>query len=248
MLAALGALVLAAGAAAGQQEIVARGNQAYQDGDYRAAIESYEAVLEAGFRGAGLEYNLGNAYFKAGELGRAILHWERALELSPGDPDTRANLELARALTVDAVEPLPRFWLTAFVSWWIRLLPRAWLIGLVALGWIALTGGIVLRILGRASWTAGAGRWTSYAGVLMLVLLGPSLVVRETGAGAPERAVVLADAVPVRSAPAAEDDLTLFEIHEGTRVRIDQRAVGWLEIVLDDGKVGWVPEDAVETI
>lgn len=248
MLAALGALVLVAGAAGGQQEIVARGNQAYQDGDYRAAIESYEAVLEAGFRSAGLEYNLGNAYFKAGELGRAILHWERALELSPGDPDTRANLELARSLTVDAVEPLPRFWLAAFVSWWIRLLPRVWLIGLVALGWTALTGGIVLRIVGRASWTAGVGRWTSYAGALVLLLLGPPLVVRETGVGTPERAVVLAAAVPVRSAPAAEDDLTLFEIHEGTRVRIDQRAGGWLEIVLDDGNVGWVPDDAVETI
>lgn len=248
MLAALAALALGAGSAEGQEEIVARGNQAYQDGDYRAAIESYEAVLEAGFRSAGLEYNLGNAYFKAGELGRAILHWERGLELSPSDPDIRANLELARSLTVDAVEPLPRFWLTALVSWWTRLLPRAWLLGLVAVGWIALTGGIVLRILGRASWMHGVAWWTSVGAVLVLVLLGPPLVVRETGVGIPERAVVLTDAVPVRSAPSADDDLTLFEIHEGTRVRVDQRAGDWIEVVLDDGKVGWVPGDVMETI
>lgn len=245
-----GALALALGpsGAAGQQEIVARGNEAYQDGDYAAAIEAYEAVLEAGFRSAGLEYNLGNAYFKAGELGRAILHWERALELSPGDPDARTNLELARSLTVDAVEPLPTFWMTALVSWWVGLLPRAWLVGLVALGWIALTGGAVLRTLGRSPWIPALGRGSIVAGMALLLLLGPSLVVRETGLGVPERAVILAEAVPVRSAPSSDDDLTLFEIHEGTRVRIDQRAGEWVEVVLDDGKVGWVPAEVMEVI
>jgi uncharacterized protein YgiM (DUF1202 family) len=52
----------------------------------------------------------------------------------------------------------------------------------------------------------------------------------------------------VRSAPADQDDLTLFEIHEGTRVRIDERAGEWAEVVLDDGKVGWVPADVLEEI
>jgi hypothetical protein len=60
--------------------------------------------------------------------------------------------------------------------------------------------------------------------------------------------VILADAVPVRSAPADQDELTLFEIHEGTRVRIDERAGEWAEVVLDDGKVGWVPADVLEAI
>ena len=60
--------------------------------------------------------------------------------------------------------------------------------------------------------------------------------------------MILADAVPVRSAPADQDELTLFEIHEGTRVRIDQRAGEWAEIVLEDGKVGWVPADVMGVI
>lgn len=242
----VGALTPRGGGA--QREIVARGNEAYQDGDYGTAIESYEAVLEAGFQGADLEYNLGNAYFKRGDLGPAILHWERGLELAPGDPDLRANLELARSLTVDAVEPLPQFWLTSVVSWWVRLLPRGWLVGVVAVGWLVLTGGVVLRILGRSPWMARVGRSMTVVGPLLLVLLGPSLVVRETGLGVPERAVILAEAVPVRSAPSEDDDLTLFEVHEGTRVRIDQRTGDWAEVVLDDGKVGWVPDDVMEII
>lgn len=244
---ALGSLFAPASLPA-QQEIVVRGNQAYQEGRYLDAAEAYEAVIESGFVSAGLEYNLGNAYFKAGELGRAILHWERALALAPGDEDVQTNLELARSLTVDAVEPMPRVWLVSVVSWWVGFLPRGWLLGIVALGWLALTGGIVLRILGRASWLSEAGRWAAVGGTVVLVLFGPSLVVRETGLGLPERAVVLADQVHARSAPSSDEDATLFEIHEGTRVRIDQRAGEWLEVVLDDGKVGWVPGDVLEVI
>ncbi|HUF76179.1 MAG TPA: tetratricopeptide repeat protein [Longimicrobiales bacterium] len=240
--------VAAPSAASAQGELFEQGNQLYQQEDFAGAIDAYQAVLSAGWEGAALHYNLGNAYFKTGELGRAILEWERALVLEPGDPDALANLELARSLTADAVEPLPRFWLFALVDWWVTLIPRALLRGLVAGAWLALAAGIGLRVLTRGE---GAARWGGRvavaSGVLVLVL-GTNLLVRELGIGRAERAVVLADAVPVRSAPADQDDLTLFEIHEGTRVRIDQRAGEWAEIVLDDGKVGWVPVGVFEEI
>lgn len=242
------ALIATALPAVAQDEIVARGNQAYQDGDYATAIEAYEAVQAAGFESAGLEYNLGNAYFKSGDLGRSILHWERALALSPGDPDVQANLELARSLTVDAVEPLPTFWLVSAVSWWLQAFRRGVLILSVAMGWIALSGGIILRVLARSEAPHRLGRWAAIAGASVVLILGSNLLARELGVWQPERAVILVEATPVRSAPAEEDDLTLFEIHEGTRVRIDQRAGEWAEVVLDDGKVGWVPTAVMETI
>ena len=81
-----------------------------------------------------------------------------------------------------------------------------------------------------------------------MVLAGANLVVRELGLGQADRGVILLEAVQVRSAPSEDEDLTLFEIHEGTRVRIDQRAGLWAEIVLEDGKVGWVPVEAMEVI
>lgn len=245
---AVAVLLVSAMAVQAQDEIVAGGNAAYQEGDFGAAVEAYEAVLVSGYRSAGLEYNLANAYFKTGELGRAILHWERAKELAPGDEDVQANLDLARSLTVDAVEPLPRFWLFSVVDWWIGLLPAGWLRGVVALGWLAVSGGVVLRILSRAMWAPTAGRSLVAVGSLILLLFAPVMLVRETGAGLPEEAIILADAVQVRSAPSAEDDLTLFEIHEGTKVRVDQRTAGWLEVVLEDGKVGWVSAGVLEVI
>lgn len=246
--AAMACLLSLPGPLRAQDEIVARANQAYQEGDYAGAIEAYEAVQSAGFSSAGLEYNLGNAYFKLGDLGRSILHWERALALAPGDADTEANLELARSLTTDAIEPLPTFWLFSVVSWWVDLVPRGLLIILVAIGWIALIGGLALRVLTRSDTLAGAGRWSAIGGAGLVVVLGVNLVVRELGIGRAERGVILVESVPVRSAPAEDDDLTLFQVHEGTRVRVDQTTGEWVEVVLDDGKVGWIPVSTMEII
>ena len=239
---------LASSSAHAQEEIFERGNLMYQEADYAGAIEAYEAVLSAGFESADLHYNLGNAYFKGGDLGRSILEWERALLRAPDDPDIGANLDLARSLTADAVEPLPRFWLFSAVWWWVRLFPRQFLIIVVAVGWLSVAGGAVTRVLARTPEAARLGGWVASAGAVVVVLLGANLAARELKIGQPERGVILAEAVAVRSAPADDDDLTLFEVHEGTRVRIDQRAGVWAEVVLEDGKVGWVPLDVMGVI
>ena len=231
-----------------QAEIFEQGNQLYQQGDFTGAVAAYEAVLGAGFESAALHYNLGNAYFKAGDLGRSILAWERARAISPADPDVLANLELARSLTADAIEPLPRFWLFAAVSWWVGLLPRGVLLVTVALAWSIAGAGVATRVLARGDGVRTMATWVAVAAAAVVLVFGTNLFVRELGIGSGERGVILADAVPVRSAPADQDDLTLFEIHEGTRVRIDQRAGSWAEIVLEDGKVGWVPADVMGVI
>ncbi len=239
---------LAAAPASAQQEIFAQGNQFYQAEDYLAAAEAYEAVRAGGFESPDLHYNLGNAYFQIGDLGQSILSWERALKLAPGHADALANLELAVRLSADDIEPLPKFWLLSAVSWWVNLIPRAALLGVVALSWLLLTGGALARILLTADGPRRLGGWAVAAGAVGVVLLGSNLAVREFEVGQPERGVILVEAVSVRSAPTEDDDLTVFEVHEGTRVRIDQRTEQWAEIVLDDGKVGWIPVAVMEVI
>jgi tetratricopeptide (TPR) repeat protein len=244
-------LLVAVGApqmAHGQDELFQQGNQFYQAEDWGEAISAYENLLAAGFEGSDLYYNLGNAYFKSGELGRSILNWERAAAIQPGDPDLRANLDLAGSLTIDVIEPLPELWLLGVWSWWLHLIPHTALVFFVAGSWLLLTGGSITRILGRSD---GSIRWGTRAasiGAVVLVLSGANLVVRELGMGRADRGVILVEAVQVRSAPSEDEDLTLFEIHEGTRVRIDQRAGLWAEVVLEDGKVGWVPVEAMGVI
>ena len=97
------------------QEDKMKGDSAYIRGDYAAAIEIYEALLRQG-EAAELYYNLGNSYYKQEELGRAILNYERALLLQPGNADVQANLEIARAKTVDKVVPAPEIFFLAWIS------------------------------------------------------------------------------------------------------------------------------------
>ena len=82
-------------------ERAAEANRLYDDGDYEAAAAIWGGLLAedgAGLDRGALEYNLGNAEFRAGRLGRAMLHWERTLLHRPGDRDALANLELSRRL------------------------------------------------------------------------------------------------------------------------------------------------------
>ncbi len=247
-LAAAGVLMQAPAAAPlhAQDELFAEGNRLYQQEDYQGALDNYLRVREAGFESAGLYYNIGNAYFKANELGRAILYYERARRLAPNDADILANLELARSLGADEIVPLPRFWLFRVGSWWMNLFPRSLLIGLTAGGYLMAAGavvGLVLR-LGAASW----GRRAAVVGGILVLVLGTTLAVRETGLGQARQAIVLAAEVGVQSAPSDDPALQLFVIHEGTRVRVDRRSEEWLEVVLDDGKVGWVRAEVLEEV
>lgn len=245
---ALGPVCASAAPVVAQEEAYLQGNELYQNGQFGPAVEAYRSVLGAGMESATLHYNLGNAHFQSGELGQAILSWERALDRDPGLADARSNLQLARSLTVDDVEPLPTFWLVSAWRWWVELLPRVLLLAGLAAGWLLLWSGVAGRILARGEGVRRLSTLAMPVGGVLVLILGVNVAVREFGVGQASRGVILAEAVPVRSAPTEDDNLTLFEIHEGTVVRIDQRTDAWAEVVLEDGKVGWVPTGVLEEV
>ncbi len=234
--------------AAAQASFFDEGNRLYQQGEYEGALENYLRIVDAGLESGALYFNIGNVYFKLGDLGHAILYYERSQRLLPRDADVRANLELARSLIADEITPLPRFWLFRVVSWWVHLLPTSLLTVLVGAAYVAAMGGVVLAILRRGAIQADWGRWLAVGGSVIAVILGINLAVQELGLGRPEEAVVMVEEVPVRSAPSDDAALIVFAIHEGTKVRIDRRAEEWLEVVLEDGKVGWVRAEMVDVI
>ena len=231
-----------------QVEFYQEGNRLYQEGEFEEARASYLRLVEAGFESGELYYNIGNSYFKLGDLAQAILYYERARRLLPGDGDVQVNLELARSLTVDEIEPLPRFWLFAAVTWWIALLPRTLLIGVVAGSYLVGTGVVLLLILKRGAPVAMWGRRITLTSGVVFLLFGLNLAVREFEVGRAQEAVVLQPEVDVKSAPLDDETLTVFTVHEGTKVRIDRLSEEWAEVVLEDGRVGWVPVGVLETI
>jgi tetratricopeptide (TPR) repeat protein len=74
----------------------AKANEEYAQGHFKEAIAGYETLVRAGQWNANLFYDLGNAYFRTGDFGRAILNYERALALDRHQPEARANLQIAR--------------------------------------------------------------------------------------------------------------------------------------------------------
>ena len=241
-------LWLAGTTAAAQGSFFDEGNQRYQEGDFDGALERYAQILDQGLENGELYYNVGNAYFKLGQLGPAILYYERARRLMPGDDDLLANLELARSLTADAVAPLPRFWLFRAVGWWVGLLGRPALIWIVTLAYLVATTSLMAAILRPATPLAFWARRTAIAAAIFTLVFGVNLVVRELGLGASEEAIVMADEATVQSAPSEDTALQIFTVHEGTKVRIDRRSDDWAEIVLEDGTVGWAQAEHLEPI
>jgi tetratricopeptide (TPR) repeat protein len=79
-------------------------SQLYEAGQYAQAAQAYQQLVDQGFADGALYYNLANAHFKQGDYGRAVLNYLRAERLDPRDPDVQANLELARAQTVDQLQ------------------------------------------------------------------------------------------------------------------------------------------------
>lgn len=243
------ALLLAApSGATAQGDFFAEANSRYQEGDYDGALARYESILDAGYESGPLYYNMGNTHFKLGDLGRAILHYERALRLSPNDDDIQANLDLARSLTADEITPLPGFWVFRVAGWWVRLVPLGWLTLIVLGGYLVAATCTVVWVLSRET---TLGQWAvrvSVVSAAVALLFGVNLAARELQIGVAEEAVVMADEVAVQSAPSDDTALQIFTVHQGTKVRIDTRAEEWAEVVLADGKVGWVPLAAIEVI
>lgn len=173
---------------------------------------------------------------------------KRARRLLPGDEDVQANLDLARSLTVDEIEPLPRFWLFSAAEWWVDLLPRTFLIAVVAASYLVGTGVVLLLILKKGALLAVWGRRIALASGVVFLLFGLNLGVREFEIGRAQEAIVFQLQVDVMSAPLDDETLTVFTVHEGTKVRIDRLSEEWAEVVLEDGRVGWVPVGVLETI
>ncbi len=222
------------------------GNDAYEKGRYEEASRAYETILSYGLRDPRVHYNLGNAYFKMGRLGAAILHYERARRIDPADREARDNLDLARGLIRDRLEepeiPYPLKALSdALDALSTGLLTGTFLVLYLAAGGLA---GAVLVARGYAQRRLLA--YTALAAGLSATLAGGGLGYKIHAASRSE-AIVMQDRVDVRSGP-AEDNTVLFTVHEGTRMEVRNRLEGWYQVSLPNALSGWVPAGTVEKV
>lgn len=214
-------------------------DSAYVAGDYHTAIRQYESLLQAGVS-AEVYYNLGNSYFKVDDIARAILNYERALLMSPGNADIRANLGIARAKTVDKVVPQPELF---FVDWYLSLRAVMSVDGWAVVG--ILTFLLFLAGMGLYFFVSGVrlrkiGFYVAMVSVCLCLLSNLFAFQQKDIMQRHDKAIILTPSVTVRSTP-SESGTGLFILHEGHKVSIKDASMReWREIMIEDGKVGWV--------
>ncbi|HIE10936.1 MAG TPA: hypothetical protein EYP62_04925 [Kiritimatiellae bacterium] len=212
--------------------------RAYEKGDYEHALQMNMRIIQNGFISAALLYNIGNCYFRVGDLPRAILYYRRAWYLAPSDVDITANLTFAlRALGLEPLRSNRAFGLLRYLS-----LPH-WAMVLVAAYWI------ICFLLSAMLWNPRLrriGRKLVLAVALLALLASLGLGSRLPLLLDPE-AVVAAPNTKVLFAPVAGSTLH-FYLPQGSFVRIRRARDGWLEVEEGPGRRGWVPEASLRRI
>lgn len=240
-----GALVSAAGAdEATPQTAFFQGNQAYAAGRYDDAIRAYELVREAGLESGALEFNLGNAFVKDGQLARAIASYERARRLLPRDPDAQANLAYARELAQVPDEPTPLWKRLAFP--FAARATGSELAVVAALCWWSFWLLLAARVL-LPQRRLGLGRLAGVAVAGYLIVAG-SLGARLAQVELRDTAIVTArGGTSVRFEPSATGT-EHFPAAPGTALDVTESRDDWLQVRRADGRRGWIPRDAVEPL
>lgn len=222
-----------------------QGNRLYEAGDYRKALESYAAIAAMGYESGPLYFNLGNCYYKLNETGQAILHYERAARLIPGDEDLEVNLSLARLKVVDRIPELPRFRPLVLLERLVFYFPLNVLWILMWSSYAVLMAAWILKLLwSRGRRFSGKVIWAGSLLVILssLCLAGQIRQVRESS-----EAIILTREAKAVSAP-GEEGIQVFTLHEGTKVRIQEVSGSWVEVLLADGNVGWLKADSMARI
>ncbi|GBC60099.1 hypothetical protein DENIS_1043 [Desulfonema ishimotonii] len=214
----------------------------YKAGEFSSAATAFGRVADAGVRNGKLFYNLGNAFLKNGDLGHALLWYERALRLRPDDPDLKFNYAYARSLTKDAgggkAGPIVRI----LFFWRYLLSPDT--IRWIAIGLNLIFWGIAaVRLVQRKKVLKAYG-----AVCLTLALIFTLTACYNDYERTHFRAgVILSEKAPVRSG-LSEDATELFVLHAGSRVRIDREKGDFFRIYFSEGKIGWVEKDRIGVI
>jgi tetratricopeptide (TPR) repeat protein len=227
--------------------IISKANQEYAKGEYFNSIELYKNVIKNGFESADLYYNLGNAYFKVNDFSSAMLYFEKARKLNPGDDNINFNIKLTGTKIPDKIEPVPviffkRFWIQLSemfsADFWAILTIAFFTIFFILTGFYLLSRTILIRKI--AFWTG-----TFFLFITLLSFALGNYQYQNVISN--KDAIVMNPSVTIKSSP-NENSTDLFVIHEGTKVKITDEVGDWSEVSIANGSRGWMKTSSFEKI
>ena len=222
-------------------------NLAYQKQDYAKSISLYEELTKNGNLSAEVYFNLGNSYFKEGNVPKAIINYERAKKLAPDDEDIAFNLKIASLKVVYRIDNVPE----VFYKRWIRniatVLPsNTWSIVFVIMIWLVFLSAGFYVISNRSSL-----KKVSFISCIILSIFAVTTYLMSARSysisNLEEQAIIISSSVYVKSSP-DEKGNDLFILHEGTKVEVLEPFEGWKKIRIANGTIGWLKLNEIEKI
>ena len=218
--------------------LFALGNRYFRIEKYDYALDAYSAILEQ-VEHPDLYFNMGNTFYRSGDVGKAVWAYEKGLQFSPRQKDLNHNLDIVNTRVQDRIE-MPQGYF--FIEWYSSLKNQYTLQDLIV--W----GGLMILLFAFAGIfkefgildMVFAGRTQIFFLILTVIIHGLALD-KYWELSDREEGVVVSPVVNVRSAPVDRYEKVIFRIHEGLKVDIAQSQPGWFEIILLDGKKGWIP-------
>ncbi len=215
----------------------------YDNSNFKTAIKQYESILNKGLLSTDLYYNLGNCYFRNGQLGYCILNYEKALKLKPGNENAAFNLSLAKTKTADKFDEVPQFSFNLV------------LIGLnkyISHNYNSLIGSILILISALIfiyGKKVKVKKLVNYSRAFVALGLLITFIAwkQQSAVNEYKNGIVVATSSNIFSEPNPNSTL-LFEIHEGTKLEIISESNGWVNIKTPDNQVGWIEEFTIESI
>jgi tetratricopeptide (TPR) repeat protein len=208
--------------------------------DYRAAAKELESLVAAGHNSGAVYYNLGNAYFRAGEFGRAIINYRKAIPYLPRDPHLRANLDQAISAAPGKLPPVPAAWWTHVLFWsnWLPYPSKA------RLFFILVSSTAVVFVL-AIYFRRMRLHWLTVAILTVACLLGVDLWLNASSVIAGDRAVIVAETVPRKGMGNSYEPAFDQPLRDGAEFRVLSTTDNWTLGHFDGIGDGWVRNEFV---
>lgn len=216
--------------------------KAYSEKRYKEAIVAYESILAEGATSYKLYYNLGNAYYKNNEIGKAIYNYELANKLKPNNEDIKTNLRIANEKTVDDIESKENFFLGALKSGIVSSLSTTGWAWLTILTLISCLSFAFMYFMAKQVAFRRLGFFVSMISLFAFII---SMVLGFTALNAKQQikfAIITARETKIQSEP-NKTSVSKFSLHEGTKVQVLETNPEWTNIRLENGNEGWVATD-----
>lgn len=227
------------GISSNNNDIIKSANNFYKNKEYSKALSLYKQVLHSNFESSEIYYNIGNCYYKLDSVAYSIIYYEKAKLLSPDDDDILFNLKIANLKTVDKFDELPVFFLTEWSNNIINLFnSELW-------SYISIASFILFLMLLLFFFFAKNihyKRLMFYFSLLLLVVSALTFSFANKQfkeISSHNYAIITTPTVNVKSSP-DDSGTEVFIIHEGTKVKIQDKVGEWTEVKLSDGSVGWL--------